>query len=250
MRPMLATLLASSTLALPLPQRATAAASALVKSFTRREAIIAGGGAAVGFAAGRLSNNAFVFYATASDLPSSFIATQQTIAGQVISVADGDTIRVRHNPYPWPLPAPSPKGKKSTTTIAVRVIGVDAPEIGKFGSESQPYAEEAKAYATNQLLNKRVRVRCVAKDRYGRLVAEVKYGPLASNDLSNGLLRRGLAVVYRGRDASYSKEERERWDNLESTAQKQRKGMWRDGVDSVQLPSEYKKKAKARAKKG
>ena len=55
MRPMLATLLASSTLALPLPQRATAAASALVRSFTRREAIIAGGGAAVGFAAGRLS---------------------------------------------------------------------------------------------------------------------------------------------------------------------------------------------------
>ena len=106
-------------------------------------------------------------------------------------------------------------------------------------------AEEAREFVKGAILNKNVRLRVVARDQYGRLVGEVRYGLLGRKELSTELVRRGLAVVYRGKDASYGGRDRAGWERLEATARKTRQGMWKDGGDGVS-PSEYKRQQKAR----
>ena len=190
-----------------------------------------------------LSSDALQRYQTAADVPNYYVRKQRSLSASAASVTDGDTLRVRHTPLP--LSSTAFKGKLSEETIQVRLLAVDAPEIGKFGSASQPYAEEAREFVKGAILNKNVRLRVVARDQYGRLVGEVRYGLLGRKELSTELVRRGLAVVYRGKDASYGGRDRAGWERLEATARKTRQGMWKDGGDGVS-PSEYKRQQKAR----
>ena len=86
------------------------------------------------------------------------------------------------------------------------------------------------------------------KDQYGRAVGAVTYrgrfGLRRSRDISQELLAEGLAVIYRSGGAQYGQWPLERWERLEAQAQKSKKGIWSKGVANVQLPSEYKKKAR------
>jgi micrococcal nuclease len=237
-------LVCASSVALPLqpPGALTATAGVVARAAwlrVREAPLLAAASFAAGVAAGRLSTE-YEQLATASDIPGKYIRQRKTLSARVVSVSDGDTIRVRHLPFPWPLAGPIPKGKLSETTIAVRLIAVDTPEIGKFGSSSQPFAEAARDFSAAEVLNTRVRVTCVQRDRYGRLVARVRYGPLARACLSANLLRRGLAVTYRGSDASYGAGGRDAWEALEERAKQRAEGMWCDGEEAVERPSEYK----------
>lgn len=239
-------MLSMALLIMAMTSRRSAVAAAIAGTravLTRFEQapIVAGTSFAAGFASGRLLEGAFAVYATAADVPSAVLQEHRTISGRVLSVSDGDTLRLRHSPYPWPLPVPPPQGKLSDTTIAVRLIAVDAPEIGKFGSKTQPYAISSRDFVRSRVLNKRVRLTCWQRDRFGRLLAEVRFGPFRANDLSTELLNRGLAVVYRGSDANYGKLSVSRWELLEAKAQASRAGMWIGGVEGVELPSDYKR---------
>ncbi len=71
----------------------------------------------------------------------------------VVSVGDGDTIRVKQN----------------NQTITVRLGCIDAPEIAQ-----KPWGERSK-YRLGQFLpaGQTVRLRAIERDKYGRTVAEV-----------------------------------------------------------------------------
>lgn len=77
---------------------------------------------------------------------------------KVLSVTDGDTVRIEYYGESTP----------------VRFIGVDAPEINHQSEPVQCYGPEAKKYLEDQLLNKWVKlekeVKDDDKDKYGRLL--------------------------------------------------------------------------------
>lgn len=75
----------------------------------------------------------------------------------------------------------------------VRLIGINAPELGKDGAPDQPLAAAARAVLARHAEGRRIAFTLDAEtvDRYGRLLA---YGATADgHDLQEVLLREGLA---------------------------------------------------------
>ena len=100
-------------------------------------------------------------------------------------------------------------------------------------------------------MNKKVSLKLLAKDRYGRALAVVSYqedGILFMKgrkaDVSEELLKKGLAVVYRQGGAQYDGNIA-KWDKIEETARKQKIGIWSQDSKTMQSPAEYKKKVVA-----
>jgi micrococcal nuclease len=120
--------------------------------------------------------------ASASLLP--ILLAQNTSLGQtaiVVSVGDGDTLRVRIDNKP----------------VTVRLACIDAPEL-----QQMPHGQKARE-RLQQLLptGSKARVQTVDRDRYGRSVAVVYpisdvrgVNPLSINQV---MVTEGYAVVYR-----------------------------------------------------
>ena len=120
--------------------------------------------------------------------------------GKVVGVADGDTITVLHHG----------RGEK------IRLFGIDCPE------KRQAFGRRAKQFTSSLVYKKRVEVRPVARDRYGRTVALVFVGKLSLNE---ELLRNGFAWVY----TRYCRRDFcSRWRKLEEEARELRLGLWAD----------------------
>ncbi|RYG42351.1 nuclease [bacterium] len=125
--------------------------------------------------------------------------TASGFAGQVVSVADGDTFTLR-----------TESGKK----VKVRLWGVDAPERDQaFGLSSRRFLERAVAGRT-------VRIEVREKDRYERSVASVM---VDGASLNRKALEQGMAWWYR----RYAPEE-EGFENAERAARRAKLGLWRD----------------------
>lgn len=113
-----------------------------------------------------------------------------TIAGpveaSVIKVRDGDTVEVEA--YIWPMQA---------VRIAVRLRGVDAPEIrGKCEAEKAA-AEDARARLTDLVGDGHVQLKAIQGDKYfGRVLAQLSTD--AEPDIGARLLREGLVGGYDG----------------------------------------------------
>jgi endonuclease YncB( thermonuclease family) len=91
---------------------------------------------------------------------------------RVVSIGDGDTIRVRH-------------GDKVET---IRLACIDAPEMAQV-----PYGDQARRYLQTRLrLQEEVTIRPLNRDRYGRTVAEV----IGDINLNLALVEDGLAFVH------------------------------------------------------
>ena len=121
----------------------------------------------------------------------------QTV-GKVVSIADGDTITVR------PEQGPS---------VKVRLIGIDAPERGQaFGTRAR---QELGELVDGQV----VEVVGTTKDRYGRLLGDVRH---EGRSINLELIRRGFAWAYVEYDppAEYVAAEAE--------ARAARRGLWAD----------------------
>lgn len=105
------------------------------------------------------------------ELPSRTGASSQLF--QVVSVGDGDTIRVR----------------SQVEEITVRLSCIDAPETAQ-----NPWGEQS-ALRLRQILppGEAVQLRVIERDRYGRTVAEV-YRQSASVNLQ--MVKEGQAAVY------------------------------------------------------
>jgi endonuclease YncB( thermonuclease family) len=132
-------------------------------------------------------------FETAAQIPDRYIKEKMSLSGTVHSVTDGDTFRMRHVPSISFGGHTSFDGKVADHTIVVlhsqtaplevpyispsvqvRLAAVDCPETAKRGDPGQPFAEEAKSFVEKQLkYGGHIRVKCLSRDQYGRLVGRV-----------------------------------------------------------------------------
>ena len=117
--------------------------------------------------------------------------------GEVVNVADGDSITVL----------------REREQVKVRLVDIDAPEKGQaFGNRSKQALETL-------VKGQEVRVVESGKDRYHRTLGRVYRGDL---DVNAEQVRQGLAWVFR----QYKKEAS--LDPIEAEAKEQKRGLWRD----------------------
>ncbi|KAJ9472982.1 putative endonuclease LCL3 [Diplonema papillatum] len=170
------------------------------------------------------------------------------LRGRVVSVSDGDTLRVLHVPSRLFHSSTLDEGeKKSDSTLQIRVCTIDTPETKKFGKDGQPFGEEAKQYLSVLILDKMVRIRVLQKDQYGRGVAEVIVpGPFLgfpTKYADEEMLKAGLAEVYQGSGAVYGNKGKDAYLALAASAEASKKGMW--SLANRETAAEYKARMKA-----
>lgn len=133
--------------------------------------------------------------------------------GKVVSITDGDTIIVR---------------PEQGASVKVRLIHIDAPERGQaFGTRARQELGELVADQTVEVVG-------TSKDRYGRLLGDVRHG---GRSINLELVKRGMAwafVEYKP-PAEYVAAEAE--------ARAARRGLWAD--KSPIPPWEYRKSRRA-----
>jgi endonuclease YncB( thermonuclease family) len=126
-------------------------------------------------------------------------------SGKVVSISDGDTIKVLHND----------KVEK------IRLYGIDTPE------KAQDFGQKAKALTSALVAGRNVEVQRMDVDRYGRTVGLVTVDGQILNEL---IVRNGYAWVYR----QYCQEKFcAEWIKTEATAKQLKKGLW---IDSHAVP--------------
>ena len=140
-------------------------------------------------------------------------------ANTILSIGDGDTIRVRQG------------GK----VLTVRLACVDAPEMAQA-----PYGQQARAYLQQRLpIGREVSLEVKATDRYGRTVAEV----ISEININLALVEAGLAFAYRqylgGCDAKAYLEAEER-------ASSSRLGVWQV-QGGITRPWDFRRKRRSAA---
>ena len=107
--------------------------------------------------------------------------------GLVLAVTDGDTLRVAVDVLP-----------DQVLTTAVRLAGVDAPELHGACAVEVLRARDAQA-ALAELVGRgthRVELRGLRRDKYGRWLADVTND--RGENVAAELLRRGMVRVYAG----------------------------------------------------
>ncbi len=140
---------------------------------------------------------AAVALALAFALPFAPVEARADFRGNVVSVADGDTVTVL----------------VGRTEIHVRLAGIDAPERG------QPYATASRQSLASMVARRSVLVVERGRDRYGRVLGEMRADEV---DVNAEQVRRGYAWVYR----RYSRDPR--MLSLEGEARAAGRGLWRD----------------------
>ena len=126
-------------------------------------------------------------------MPFSIIEANQSksyTVEKIISVYDGDTFRADIRGLPDII------GKN----IAIRILGIDTPEIKGKCEEEKVIAIKARDFARKALFNaKIITLKNLKRDKYFRLLADVYFD---DTDLANALLVNNLAVKYSGKKKS------------------------------------------------
>jgi endonuclease YncB( thermonuclease family) len=144
-------------------------------------------------------------------------------SGEVVGVADGDTITVL----------------RDKEQVRIRLYGIDCPE------RSQAYSKKAKKLTSKLVYGKVVEVKAMDTDRYGRTVAmvyvELNACPLTGVSiktlLNEELVKAGLAWVY----YQYCHELIcHAWTDYQFAAKLDKRGLWRDS-DPIP-PWEFRRK--------
>lgn len=125
-------------------------------------------------------------------------------------VLDGDTVVVR--------------GWKER----VRLANIDAPEMSHgYRKPGQPFSVQASKWLTNQVEGKRVTMRCVDEDRYGRRVCDLFQG---DQHVNKALVRAGLAWANTA-SARYLRDRTVL--QAQQEAQAARRGLWANGQQTA-----------------
>ena len=126
-------------------------------------------------------------------MPFSIIEANQSksyTVEKIISVYDGDTFRADIRGLPEII------GKN----IAIRILGIDTPEIKGKCEEEKIIAIKARDFARKALFNaKTITLKNLKRDKYFRLLADVYFDDI---DLADALLVNNLAVKYSGKKKS------------------------------------------------
>mmetsp|Transcript_35514 Transcript_35514/g.109990 ORF Transcript_35514/g.109990 Transcript_35514/m.109990 type:complete len:312 (-) Transcript_35514:17-952(-) len=204
-------------------------------------------GISLGLAGAGPLMDVFDRYHTVDDIPGHRFADRDAISAVVVKVADGDTMRARHVPAldfargRWRPKSRAEGGKLklSEETLQLRIYAVDAPETAKFGNKGMPFGDAATDFVKRRVDGRRVRVTLLAKDQYSRAVVKVQYG-LFRKDLSEELVRAGLATIYRSGGGEYGPRGIEAWNAMEKRAAAQKVGLWSGGGAPMD-PAAYKR---------
>lgn len=137
-------------------------------------------------------------------------AEQPVLVGTVLSVTDGDTIKVQLGSGP----------------ITVRLDAIDAPE------KSQPWGREAYAELARRLNRQVVALDVRTQDQYDRLVAVVYLG---NENINGWMVQQGHAWAYRRylSEADYCQ-----W---EASARSSRLGLWSLPSTNWHAPWEWRR---------
>lgn len=144
----------------------------------------------------------------------SLSALAQELEGQVVRVADGDTLTILDN-------------KKQQ--IKIRLAEIDTPEA------AQPYGTKAKQELSRLIYGKTIVVKVQDKDRYGRWIGRVYAGNL---DVNAEMVRLGAAWVYR----KYASDQT--LHALETLAKQKKAGVWSLPEAEQTPPWEWRKARK------
>lgn len=129
---------------------------------------------------------------------------------KVLKIYDGDTIQV----------------KGLGLIFKIRMVGIDAPEIGYDGQPSQPFSQESKKYLTTLLENKDIRLKSYGTGGYNRQLAEIF---LNNENINIKLIQAGLAEVYTGKRPKLL--DSELYLNEAAAAKRATLGIWTQGSD-------------------
>jgi endonuclease YncB( thermonuclease family) len=156
---------------------------------------------------------------TGAQTPASLMPTYT-----VVACNDGDTCRLK---------------AADNTQIKVRLVGIDAPEMGKKSKkkkkEGQSGGKEAKEFLNNLVVGKVVTLKSYGADAYGRNLAEIMLNKESAN---LKMVSEGWAEVYRGRPPRGL--DLTAYQTAESDAQKNKKGIW--SLTDYESPKEFRKK--------
>lgn len=144
---------------------------------------------------------------------------------RVLSCPDGDTLRLEDG-------------------RAMRLAGIDCPELGHGKEPDRHYAREARRAAERLAAGKRVRLirRGGGEDRYGRIVGEAL---LPDGQSLNALLvREGAAFVYW--HAELPEDFFERLLRAQRSALEARRGLWRELLRGGAATERYVGNARSR----
>ena len=123
----------------------------------------------------------------------------QSVKATVVSIGDGDTIRVRQ------------PGK----VLTVRLVCIDAPETAQT-----PYGQQARTYLQQRLpISREIILNVKTTDRYGRTVAEV----ISEININLVLVEDGQAFAYRQYLSGCNAKE---YLDAEYRASRRRYGVW------------------------
>lgn len=117
-----------------------------------------------------------------SSIPFSFPISE----GIVCKVYDGDTITIL---------AKLPYDSSPLYKISVRLNGINCAEIKGKTDEEKQCAQIAKMEVSNMILRRKVQLRNVQSEKYGRMLADVYIGDI---NVGEHLLSAKLAVSYDG----------------------------------------------------
>lgn len=159
------------------------------------------------------SRKAFLLLLLAALL--SFPLYAAALEGQVIHVADGDTVTVLDDQH---------------RSHKIRLAGIDAPERG------QPFGRRATEALSKLAKNRRVVVSGGKTDRYQRRIGIIRVAPAdcmscaPSVDVGLSLINAGLAWHYRAYEREQSRSDREQYRLAEDAARARQDGLWTDAA--------------------
>ena len=147
--------------------------------------------------------------------------TTSANAATVVSVGDGDTIRV----------------SEGSRRLTIRLACIDAPETSQrpWGARSTAFLKQLTPVGSV------VTLRVQTTDRYGRTVAELLNHRGNVNQL---MVEAGQAFAYR----RYLRQcDSQRYLQLENEAQRQGTGVWSVGPSGITRPWDYRKGRRSNA---
>ncbi len=127
---------------------------------------------------------------------------------KVLKIYDGDTIQI----------------SGLDLIFKVRLVGIDSPEIGYRGQQSQAYSQKSKKYLSILLKNKKITLKSYGIGGYGRQLAEIF---VDGKNINIEMIKAGLTEVYRGKQSKNL--DAQRYSKEEKKAKSSKLGMWAQG---------------------